>query len=171
MRIWCDNIKDYNNKRKENKSKTQNISWQVKILSKSGLKRKYREEEDQLDIEDIYDDYDGIVVDGIDKEEEKMLEDIEEDWYGYHRERIPRQVRVNIFESVNKNTSSSNQSIHFVENSRIKDNPFLQKDIILFLEESLDSMTNLVKDIREKIPAYTWCLPTSNNCCLGLDNS
>ena len=50
--------------------------------SKSDLKKKYREEEDQLDIEDIYDDYDGIVVDGIDKEEEKMLEDIEEDWYG-----------------------------------------------------------------------------------------
>ena len=68
-----------------------------------------------------------------------------------HRERIPRQVRVGIFENVNNNTTSSNQSIHFVETSRIKNNPFLQKDIVMFLEESLDRMTNLVKNIRKKI--------------------
>jgi len=35
-----------------------------------------------------------------------------------HRERLPRQVRVNIFENVNNNTTSSNQSIHFVETNR-----------------------------------------------------
>jgi hypothetical protein len=67
-----------------------------------------------------------------------------------HRERIARQVRVNIFESVNNNTSSSTQSIHFVENSRIKNSPFVQKDIILFLEESLNRMTKLVENIRKK---------------------
>jgi hypothetical protein len=71
-----------------------------------------------------------------------------------HRERIPRHVHVNIIENVNNNTSSSNQSIHFVETNRIKDNPFLQMDIILFLGESLDRMTNLVKNIKTKIPAY-----------------
>jgi Cthe_2314-like HEPN len=71
-----------------------------------------------------------------------------------HRERIPRHVSVNIFENVNENTSSSTQSIHFVEISRIKDNPFIKKPIISFLEESLERMTKLVENIRKKIPAY-----------------
>jgi hypothetical protein len=51
-----------------------------------------------------------------------------------HRDRLPRHVSINTFENVNNNTSSSNQSIHFVEYSRVKDNPFLQKGIILFFE-------------------------------------
>jgi hypothetical protein len=46
------------------------------------------------------------------------------------RERIPRHARVNIIENVNNNISHSDQTIHFVESARNKDNPFLQEDII-----------------------------------------
>ena len=67
------------------------------------------------------------------------------------RERIPRHVRVNITENVNNNISHSDQTIHFVESARTKDNPFLQKDIIFFLDESLGRMTNLVENIRKKL--------------------
>jgi hypothetical protein len=71
--------------------------------------------------------------------------------HSLHRERIPRLVHVNIIENANNNTSHSDQTVHFVENARTKDNPFLQKDIILFLHESLDRMRNLIDNTRKKL--------------------
>jgi hypothetical protein len=68
--------------------------------------------------------------------------------HSLHRERMPRRVHVNIIENINDNTSHSDQTIHFVENDRTKDNPFLQQDIILFLHESLDRMRNLIDNVR-----------------------
>jgi len=43
-------------------------------------------------------------------------------------------------------------NIGFVENSRVKN----VTSIISFFEESLQNMTNLVKDVRDKIPAYMY---------------
>jgi hypothetical protein len=71
--------------------------------------------------------------------------------HSLHRKRISRLVHVNIVENINNNTSYSNQTIHFVGNARTKDNPFMQKDIILFLQESLDRMRNLVDNVRKKL--------------------
>jgi hypothetical protein len=47
-------------------------------------------------------------------------------------------------------------NIGFVENSRVKN----VTSIISFFEESLQNMTNLVKDVRDKIPAYMYTGPT-----------
>jgi hypothetical protein len=72
-----------------------------------------------------------------------------------HRDRIPRHVSISIFENADKNTTSSNQSIGFVENNRIKN----ANNIISFFEESLCNMAILVKDLRDKIPAYMYTGP------------
>jgi hypothetical protein len=71
--------------------------------------------------------------------------------HSLHRKRIPRLVHVNITENISNNTSYSSETIHFVGDARIKDNPFMQKDIILFLQESLDRMRKLVENVRKKL--------------------
>jgi hypothetical protein len=71
--------------------------------------------------------------------------------HSLHRERIPGHVRIDMIENVNNNSSQSEQTIHFVENVRTRNNPHRQKDIILFLHESLDLMTKLIESIRGKL--------------------
>jgi hypothetical protein len=56
-----------------------------------------------------------------------------------------------MIENVNNNSSQSEQTIHFVENVRTRNNTYRQKDIILFLHESLDLMTKLIESIRVKL--------------------
>jgi hypothetical protein len=68
-----------------------------------------------------------------------------------HRDRLSRLVRVGIFENINNNISTSDQTINFVSNIKTKDNPFLQKDIIVFFCESIDRMRELVDEIRKKL--------------------
>jgi hypothetical protein len=47
-----------------------------------------------------------------------------------------------MIENVNNNSSQSEQTIHFVENIRTRNNTYRQKDIIHFFE-SLELMTKL----------------------------
>jgi len=68
-----------------------------------------------------------------------------------HRDRVPRLVRVSIFENIDNNISATDQTITFVPNIRTKDNPFLQKDIIVFFCEDLDRMRKLIDKIRKNI--------------------
>lgn len=63
-----------------------------------------------------------------------------------HRDRLPRLVRVSVFENINNNITTTDQTISFVPNVRTKENPFLQKEIIVFFSESLIRMRKLVDE-------------------------
>jgi hypothetical protein len=71
--------------------------------------------------------------------------------YSLHRERIPGHVRIDMIENVNNNSSQSEQTIHFVENVRTRNNTYRQKDIILFFDESLELMTKLSRVSEENL--------------------
>ena len=68
-----------------------------------------------------------------------------------HRDRLPRLVRVSVFENISNNITTTDQTISFVPNVRTKENPFLQKEIIVFFSESLIRMRKLVDEIRKKL--------------------
>ena len=70
--------------------------------------------------------------------------------YSLHRERIPGHVRIDMIENVNNNSSQPEQTIHFVENVRTRNNTYRQKDIILFFE-SLELMTKLSRVSEENL--------------------
>ncbi len=63
-----------------------------------------------------------------------------------HRERIARRANVNI-----GNVNDSDQTVHFVEGARTKGNPFLEQDIISFLNDSLERMRILLDNVRKKL--------------------
>jgi hypothetical protein len=70
-----------------------------------------------------------------------------------HRKVLNKQISVHLVEDVNTNTSSSTKpEVYFLVNPRDEKKSPMKKQVIPYLEESLQNMKDLIDNIKSKDP-------------------
>jgi hypothetical protein len=71
--------------------------------------------------------------------------------HSMHRKMLNKQVKVGLYENVNTNTSSSSKpEVYFLVNPRDEKKAPMDKPVILYLQESLQNMKDMIGNMRNK---------------------